>query len=450
MSQTAVARDQTPAVNTRSNQPTLAEPLQQAGRKRREPHPDPSPDPPRVGPSGHGGGGGGGNPNPGGNPPNPDPVPNPAPGGPPGGNPGNPGGNPGGDPGDGGDGGGGGGGGNPMDREEFLEAITTITHALRPPAPKPRAKPKAKEPDTFDGSDPRKLAAFILECKLYFRNFPEEYREDDKKINFALSYLKGPAIEWFEPWLIDSDEFDEDPEWAYDYSEFLRVLRKNYGNIDPVADAEEAIENIKMKDNWKIIRYNTEFNRHAAKLHYPDAILKRRYYKGLPTRIKDPISALRHKPDTYEEMKDAAQDYDARYWERERERSREERKSEKPKQASTPNSSNNNHRSSGTPNSGSSNPRPPNNNFASTSSTPRPSYNSSANSKAAPTTPTHIGKDGKLTPAERKRRLDAGLCLFCGASGHRVKDCPKSTSSAAKGRAATVSVDSKSKSDPKK
>ena len=33
-----------------------------------------------------------------------------------------------------------------------------------------------------------------------------------------------------------------------------------------------------------------------------------------------------------------------------------------------------------------------------------------------------LGKDRKLTPQERQRRLDNKLCLFCGASRHVVKD----------------------------
>ncbi len=406
MSQTALARGQAPAVATRSN------PLRQT-RKRHAPGEDPIPEEPnRGGPSDLGGGGGGGDPDDDGDPdPDPDAAPNP------------------------GDGGGGGGSGN---RDDLIDALTTLTHAMRPP--KSRAKAKAKEPDTFDGSDPRKLAAFILQCSLYFRNFPEDYREDDSKINFALSYLKGPAIEWFEPWLIEPDDFDEDPEWSYDYSAFLSTLRTNYGNIDPIADAEEAIEALKMKETWKIIRYNTEFNRHAAKLQYPDSILKRRYYKGLAARIKDPISGMRIKPATYQEMRLAAQDFDARHWEREREKSREERKFDKPKSANSASSTT-------TP---SSNNSRPNSNAKSTTPKSNSATTSTANTPkaATTTTPTYLGKDGKLTPAERKRRLDAGLCLFCGSSGHRVKECPKSTSSAAKGRAATV--DSKSTPDSKK
>jgi len=45
-----------------------------------------------------------------------------------------------------------------------------------------------------------------------------------------------------------------------------------------------------------------------------------------------------------------------------------------------------------------------------------------------------LGKNGKLTPAERIRRFANNLCLFCGGVGHIAKECPKPSSSAAKAR----------------
>ena len=47
---------------------------------------------------------------------------------------------------------------------------------------------KAKEPDTFDGSDPQKLNSFILQCKLFFAD-NDNYSDNHAKVTFALSYL---------------------------------------------------------------------------------------------------------------------------------------------------------------------------------------------------------------------------------------------------------------------
>ena len=42
-----------------------------------------------------------------------------------------------------------------------------------------------------------------------------------------------------------------------------------------------------------------------------------------------------------------------------------------------------------------------------------------------------LSKDVKLTSEECKHRFDQNLCIFCGSSGHKVKECMKSHSQAA-------------------
>ena len=64
---------------------------------------------------------------------------------------------------------------------------------------------KAKEPDTFDSSKPKKLNNFILLCNLYFYTNPY-YDNDATKVTFALSFLCGMALEYFEPTILDSNE----------------------------------------------------------------------------------------------------------------------------------------------------------------------------------------------------------------------------------------------------
>src|ERR1700679_430845 len=53
----------------------------------------------------------------------------------------------------------------------LTEAILLMTKELRR-RENPTRKVKAKEPDTYDGSDPRKLNNFILQCNLFFRSDP--------------------------------------------------------------------------------------------------------------------------------------------------------------------------------------------------------------------------------------------------------------------------------------
>jgi len=36
-----------------------------------------------------------------------------------------------------------------------------------------------------------------------------------------------------------------------------------------------------------------------------------------------------------------------------------------------------------------------------------------------------LGPDGRLTPAEHQCRMNLGLCMHCGQSGHLARGCPK-------------------------
>jgi hypothetical protein len=149
----------------------------------------------------------------------------------------------------------------------LAQAIMLMTEELQCRG-NPSRKTKSKEPDTFDGSDPRKLNNFILLCNLYFRNNPA-YSEDESKVTFALSYLRGTALEYFEPSILDSDDI---PIWMDNWSAFIRTLRTQFGPIDPTADAEDGIDHLKMNDNQRIVKYNVEFNRLAIRTGWDDSV----------------------------------------------------------------------------------------------------------------------------------------------------------------------------------
>jgi hypothetical protein len=304
----------------------------------------------------------------------------------------------------------------------------------------PSRKVKAKEPDTFDGSDPRKLNNFILQCNLYFRSNPA-YDEDDNKVTFALSYLRGTALEYFEPSILDSDEI---PDWMDNWSAFVRTLRTQFGPVDPTADAEDGINNLKMQDNHRILKYNVEFNRLAIRTGWDDSVLRHRYYTGLAERIKD-IMGQQGKPATLEAMKTLAHAIDSRHWERLREKSR----SGKGK-SDTHEKSDNKHSHAN---------KSDDKNKASTSGNNTNKNNNSNNNKSAKPASSSgntaslsnkLGKDGKLTQQERQRRFDNNLCLFCGGTGHTAKNCPKSTSSAAKTKPRAAQAKEKETPETKK
>ena len=72
---------------------------------------------------------------------------------------------------------------------------------------------KVCKPDTFNGTDPKKLCTFFIQCELNFQDRPKAFRTDRAKVTFAQSYLKGMALEWFEPDLLGMEDPDARPLW---------------------------------------------------------------------------------------------------------------------------------------------------------------------------------------------------------------------------------------------
>jgi hypothetical protein len=318
------------------------------------------------------------------------------------------------------------------DAPNLARAITLMTKELkrRDQSSNRPSRTKSKEPDTFDGTDPRKLNSFILQCNLYFRN-NSAYSDDSVKVTFALSYLRGMALENFEPAILDSDAFYD---WMDDWSAFVTELKTELGPIDPVNEAADNIDNLRMKDSHKILKYNVEFTRLAKLTRWDESALRHRYYTGLAERIKDVLSQSLTKPQTLLELKTAAHAIDARYWERSREKAR----------TGNPSSGKSEHKSDKRPVQTTLSSHPGSkSNFENRKPEGKSERPDKSNKPAFRPHVEKLGKDGKLTQEERRRRFDNNLCMFCGGVGHIAKDCPKSTSSSAKARAAKVAEEPK-------
>ncbi|KAG6328738.1 hypothetical protein ID866_10351 [Astraeus odoratus] len=175
------------------------------------------------------------------------------------------------------------------------------------------------------------------------------------------------ALKWFEPDLLSSSNPRSRPLWMDDYPH------------NPVADAENQLDHLQMKENQHI-------NNNGALCH--------QFYSGLPDCIKDEICHVR-KPCNLDNLCYLAQEINAHYWEHKEEVQHANRSSStsnfpanKPGN-SAPDSGNS---SLGNANSSSSN-KPKSSN----------SGNKSPNiASSNPDLAGKLGKDSKLTPEERK------------------------------------------------
>jgi Retrotransposon gag protein/Zinc knuckle len=306
-----------------------------------------------------------------------------------------------------------------------LLAQTLATQNTRPPVAQSApvapvtSSTRLREPDTFDGSDANKLRVFILQCSLHFQDRANAFSSGKAKVTYALSFLTGPALSWFEPALFDLAP----PAWVDDWDLFRTELETNFGPFDPVGEAEAEIETLVMAEGSRSAIYFVEFNRLASRIQWDDHALLRQAYKGLARRIKNEM--VHHdRPVTLLGLRKLVQAIDYRYWERKAEITREANPTSKvdhkvdPKVARNPEAA--------------------------------PKGKAPENPKSGPDLTGKLGKDGKLTPQERQRRMDNSLCLFCGKTGHIAKECPKSTAIAARARAAVAELQESSIEEAKK
>src|SRR5882724_11623930 len=189
----------------------------------------------------------------------------------------------------------------------FAKAIDKIVKANYGSS---KSKPKLWEPDPFDGSDSRKLCTFILQCKLNFRDRPDQFQDDTTKVNYILSHLKGSALDCFEPTLLDPIE----PIWLSDLNLFIEELETNFRTYNPVGEAEAKLEGLHMHESHQATKYFIKFQQLAARVQWGEAALCRQAYNGLAKCIKDDM-VHHEKPNTLSGLWKLIQAIDARYWE---------------------------------------------------------------------------------------------------------------------------------------
>ena len=237
-------------------------------------------------------------------------------------------------------------------------------------------------------------------------------------------FLRGTALDYFEPSLSAECE----SAWLSDFLLFQSELETHFSPYDTFGDAETELEQLVMKDNHKAVRFFVEFNRIVSQLSnkYSELALLWRADLALPKPLKDEM--IHHpKPVSLDSFRQLILRLDQQYWERRGKIAHEpgtpaksDAKPEKLKQSANLSTLNNNRHAQSAA-SGSS--------TSGTLNTPATPKQGSAKATNLATLKkddltNKLGNDGKLMPQECQCRMDKGLCLLCGQSGHMVCECP--------------------------
>ena len=243
----------------------------------------------------------------------------------------------------------------------------------------PSHEPPVSLPERFDGTRSN-LRSFVNQAKLLFELEPRRYPTDRMKVGLVGTLLTGVAAAWFCPL------FESNSPLLDNFELFVKELQHTFGEHDRTVTAANKIRALK-QGSKPVSVYATEFRLLASELGWDDRALTDQFRWGLSDPVKDLLLTF-PLPDTLSDAIATAVKCDNRLRERESEKR---------------------------------------NNFVR-----RSVYSGSEPNNGIAPMEIDAARQEKHTAStreeERTRRFELRLCLYCGAPGHQVRNCPKKSS----------------------
>ena len=118
-----------------------------------------------------------------------------------------------------------------------------------------------KKPDSFSKRDLEELCVFIFQCQIYFYACEEEFIDDGDKVFFAISYLHGITLDYFEPFINKPNPY-HNLDFLEDWSAFVQKLFNIFGLYSPENNDEDTIIAISFPNDGKAINYFICFSKY--------------------------------------------------------------------------------------------------------------------------------------------------------------------------------------------
>jgi hypothetical protein len=244
-------------------------------------------------------------------------------------------------------------------------------------------EPKIAPPTPFGGVA-ADLRPFLVQVELMFNVNSSRFTTEISKIYTVASYLTGKALAWMTP-MLENPEIHQDrlKSWPL----FKAALKATFGPVDQAATSANAIRNLK-QGNRRVVDYAAEFQLLASDIDFNEPALMHLFKHGLADEIKTMLLNV-DEPTTILDFIKISTRADLRLLEHRRDKAYSSKL-----------------------------------------------YLAPPGLPAAPAAPAARSSDameldaivrrppGPLTAAERAHRTAKGLCMFCGAAGHLVPDCP--------------------------
>lgn len=247
-------------------------------------------------------------------------------------------------------------------------------------------------PEPFTGN--RRMARqFILQCKIKFSGEPDKFADEQTRILYAASYMRGVAFEWVTPFLTKAELTPTNPPECFKtFNTFSEAFLLMFDDPERKSAAERQLFALK-QGSRSVAATAAEFQRLQVECSFPEDASYRLFYNALNNDIKDELFRA-ERPSKFIDYIHQAILIEGRLRERRNER-QDIHRSRDPRPSPSPS------------------PR------QITVRTQAPDPNAMEIDSIQ-----HSKGRRKVLTEERKRRFENNLCLYCGGEGHRVANCP--------------------------
>jgi Retrotransposon gag protein/Zinc knuckle len=159
-------------------------------------------------------------------------------------------------------------------------------------------KQKLPDPEPFYGKR-EKLSTWLVQLNIKLTGNDENFEDENSKLLYACSLLRGPAIEWAEPYINNQNKSTAQPRFT-DIEDFKNKIKAALGDPDPAGTAEDEIRNLKQGRD-ECSAYFTKFSQHVHRLSWDDAAKIAQFRYGLDSRISDKLIGRDNVPTEFPE-----------------------------------------------------------------------------------------------------------------------------------------------------
>ncbi|KAG6863329.1 hypothetical protein C0993_011975, partial [Termitomyces sp. T159_Od127] len=138
---------------------------------------------------------------------------------------------------------------NPNPQDDIHDALTR------------KGKLNIQKPEPFHGRDPRKWRTFLTQCLTMFQAKPLTFQLESSRVAFAALYLQGIAFDHYTALL----RFDPNSPVLSNWQAFAQEFSSKFGVFDTVAEAEENLYNLWMRNDERFTTFIVQFEKEAYK-----------------------------------------------------------------------------------------------------------------------------------------------------------------------------------------